>query len=287
MDSGGTDLSELFADFSMQDKREIKERERTGIQRGLEMLAMSENEQAETWGCLQNTALAHALAPAVVLCCSYLFPPQINQWIQWEHAIKSAPWLPQDEPLPPPAFLILEISMEQFKPSKQIWELEWAPWGGGSWRMINRDGAGRTLQKHCCLAGLGHLSDPADPFFFGPNTQHGKLLPLKDSGKDPGVGSSWATAPIFCGREVETQRLTKEAACEEGGTVETQLLELAFAWFSSQIHQIQPSESCAHVFLASGKSCLLSSVLPDLMWESGVTVAVASPRGWNCIMAPP
>lgn len=53
MESGGTDLSELFADFSMQDKREIKEREDRNL-RALEMLplelVMSKSEQTETLG---------------------------------------------------------------------------------------------------------------------------------------------------------------------------------------------------------------------------------------------
>lgn len=42
-------------------------------------LVMNKNEQAGTPSCLQNTALAHALAPALILCCSYLFQPQIKQ----------------------------------------------------------------------------------------------------------------------------------------------------------------------------------------------------------------
>lgn len=87
MDGGGTGLSELFADFSMQEEREIKERENRNSE-GLETLppelVMNENEQAETPSCLQNMALARALAPALILCCSYLFRPQIKQRFRGE-----------------------------------------------------------------------------------------------------------------------------------------------------------------------------------------------------------
>lgn len=51
---------------------------------------MNKNEHIETPGCFQNTALARALEPTLILCCSYLSFPQIKQRFRRECSITQA-----------------------------------------------------------------------------------------------------------------------------------------------------------------------------------------------------